>query len=247
MKSGCTGKKWKRKGKRAAALVLSAVLCAGGLVPASYGIVNAANENGADSSGKPESEKTIIERWTWDTGLEEETGDLIVWSDENQRWEVAFPGANEENPVTEKHLKELWPGGILAETEDVEDGTESQTDDGTLTETQTDTEPDAESQTESDTEPDIETQPQTESESDAGVQTEPQTETEVQTAPQSGTEPQTESDAGSDTEPQTESGAEPQIEPPAESGTEAGVEADSEAGTVPPAESQRAHIFQRKP
>ena len=240
MKSGCTGKKWKRQGKRAAALVLSAVLCAGGLVPASYGIVNAANENGADSSGKPESEKTIIERWTWDTGLEEETGDLIVWSDENQRWEVAFPGANEENPVTEKHLKELLPGGILAETEDVEDGTESQTDDGTLTETQTDTEPDAESQTESDTEPDIETQPQTESESDAGVQTEPQTETELQTAPQSGTEPQTESDAGSDTEPQTESGAEPQIEPPAESGTEAGVEADSEAGTVPPAESKSA-------
>ena len=45
MKSGCTGKKWKRKGKRAAALALSAVLCAGGLVPASYGIVNAANEN----------------------------------------------------------------------------------------------------------------------------------------------------------------------------------------------------------
>lgn len=240
MKSGCTGKKWKRQGKRAAALVLSAVLCAGGLVPASYGIVNAANENGADSSGKPESEKTIIERWTWDTGLEEETGDLIVWSDENQRWEAAFPGANEENPVTEKHLKELLPGGILAETEDVEDGTESQTDDGTLTETQTDTEPDAESQTESDTEPDIETQPQTESESDAGVQTEPQTETELQTAPQSGTEPQTESDAGSDTEPQTESGAEPQIEPPAESGTEAGVEADSEAGTVPPAESKSA-------
>ena len=98
----------------------SAQFCVrGGLVPASYGIVNAANENGADSSGKPESEKTIIERWTWDTGLEEETGDLIVWSDENQRWEVAFPGANEENPVTEKHLKELLPGGILAETEDV--------------------------------------------------------------------------------------------------------------------------------
>lgn len=241
MKSGCTGKKWKRKGKRAAALALSAVLCAGGLVPASYGIVNAANENGADStSGKPETEEIIIERWTWDTGLGEEADDLIVWSDENQRWEAAFPGANEENPVTEKHLKELLPGGILVETEDVEDETESQTDDGTLTETQTDTEPDAESQTESDTEPDIETQPQTESESDAGVQTEPQTETELQTAPQSGTEPQTESDAGSDTEPQTESGAEPQIEPPAESGTEAGVEADSEAGTVPPAESKSA-------
>ena len=78
MKSGCTGKKWKRKGKRAAALALSAVLCAGGLVPASYGIVNAANENGADSSGKPESEKTIALDMGYGAGGRNRRSDRMV-------------------------------------------------------------------------------------------------------------------------------------------------------------------------
>lgn len=57
-----------------------------------------------------EEEQTVIS-WSWDS-------DELVWDDSANLWYLALPGANEENKMTRKLLKELLPGEIHAKMED---------------------------------------------------------------------------------------------------------------------------------
>lgn len=73
-------------------------------------------ETEAESEAETESESETEQAgrpvldWSWNDGRE-----LLVWSEENQRWELALPGASEKNPMTpELLIRDYLPASLSA-------------------------------------------------------------------------------------------------------------------------------------
>lgn len=54
--------------------------------------------------------ETEISDWTW-----VDNDKMLVWSDENQRWELALGGLDEDNPLTKDQLLEMLPKAITVQ------------------------------------------------------------------------------------------------------------------------------------
>ncbi len=66
-----------------------------------------------DTEKEAHTEKQdIILSWSW-----QEDEETLLWSVENQRWELSLAGASEDNPVTKEELTKLLPGTIMAQTD----------------------------------------------------------------------------------------------------------------------------------
>lgn len=85
---------------------------------------NRETETSADIEETAESETTETENETAETeDLETEIADwtwvddnkMLVWSDENQRWELALGGLDEDNPLTADQLLEMLPKAITVQ------------------------------------------------------------------------------------------------------------------------------------
>ena len=73
-------------------------------------------ETEAESEAETESESETEQAgrpvldWSWNDRRE-----LLVWSEENQRWELALPGASEKNPMTpELLIRDYLPASLSA-------------------------------------------------------------------------------------------------------------------------------------
>lgn len=68
--------------------------------------------NEAKNSAKAASDKAdqTVTDWSWNDSEE-----VFVWSKENKRWEAAFPGVSEEQPLTAEALGEMLPQSVTAE------------------------------------------------------------------------------------------------------------------------------------
>lgn len=69
------------------------------------------DETDTEKEAHTEKQDSILS-WSW-----QEDEETLLWSVENQRWELSLAGASEDNPVTKEELTKLLPGTIMAQTD----------------------------------------------------------------------------------------------------------------------------------
>ncbi len=65
-----------------------------------------------ETDGADENNAAQTTEWTWNDSEE-----IIAWSEENGRWEAAFPGASEEQPLTSEALASMLPQSVTVQTD----------------------------------------------------------------------------------------------------------------------------------